>query len=394
MTTDSERETNMPHPHAGRSGKRPNFNIDYDQTPFLVIWETTQACQLACKHCRAEAIDVRHPGELTTEEGKALMDAVKAMGTPIFICSGGDPLQRDDLEELIRHGKSRGLRMGTIPAATPRLTRDRIVGLKEAGLDQMAMSLEASTAALHDGFRRVEGSFDKTMEGCAWARELGIPLQINTCFSTWNLDEFDATAALVEKLGVVFWEVFFLVPTGRGADMDLMTPDQYEMMFEKLYQLQKRVDFIVKVTEGQHYRRYVVEAERQAKGSAHGQQGPTLTDMLARSEGPGQSIGMAPKGVNAGKGFCFVSHTGEIMPSGFLPIEAGNVRTHSLADVYRNSELFVNLRNLDLLTGRCGICEYNNLCGGSRSRAYAMTGDMFATDPGCSYIPAATGTGV
>ena len=182
------------------------FTVNYDESPLLVIWEVTRACQLACKHCRADAINVRHPKELTLEEGKHLLDEIVEMGTPLVVFSGGDPLQRTDLEDLIRYAKSRGLRVGTIPAATDHLTRERVLSLKEAGLDQMALSLDGITAEKHDDFRQVPGSFAKVMQGAAWAHEAGIPLQINTVLAAWNADDFDEMAQMVQDLGVVFWE--------------------------------------------------------------------------------------------------------------------------------------------------------------------------------------------
>ncbi|RMD81029.1 MAG: TIGR04053 family radical SAM/SPASM domain-containing protein [Candidatus Dadabacteria bacterium] len=358
-------------------------SIDFDQRPFLVIWETTQACDLACKHCRAEAIPNRDPRELTTDEGKALLEEVARMGTPIFILSGGDPLRRPDLEELIRHGKTLGLRMGTIPAATPALTRERIRALADAGVDQVAFSLDGPTERIHDTFRGVEGSFAKTLEGVEFAHEAGIPVQINTCFASWNFAYLEAMVDLVKRLGVVFWEVFFLVPTGRGREMESLTAEQFEQAFERLHRLNSEAPFIIKVTEAPHYRRYVIEKEM-AQHAATAQE--RIEYILARPRGIA-GIGMSPKAVNSGKGFAFVSHIGEIYPSGFLPLCAGNVRTDSLADVYRNSPLFRRLRDPNALGGKCRACAYADVCGGSRARAYALTGDYMAAEPFCAYTP-------
>lgn len=360
---------------------------DFHQAPFLVIWETTQSCALACRHCRAEAIDERHPEELDLEEGKNLIDQVADMGTGIMVLSGGDPLQRDDLEDLIRHGKARNLRIGTIPAATERLTPERVRSLKMAGLDQMALSLDGKDEASHDGFRMVPGSFRRTMAGAEFARRVGLPLQVNTTFAAWNYKDFDPLRELVEGLGVVFWEIFFLVPMGRGSELQALTPEQFEALFEKIYRLQKRAPFIVKITEAPHYRRYVAERERQAGNRGGVPTGKRIRHLLARETGPGGSMGQAPRGVNSGNGFAFVSHTGEVFPSGFLPLVAGNVRRQTLADIYRNSPLFRELRDPALLQGRCGRCEYAELCGGSRSRAYALTGDYLADDASCLYEP-------
>lgn len=354
-----------------------------------MIWETTQACDLACHHCRASAQPLRDPGELTTEEGERLLGETAEMGTPVFILSGGDPVKRPDLFTLIRRGKEFGLRMGTIPAATALLTDDLVRKLADTGLDQMALSLDFPRADLHDSFRGVPGAFAKTMEAMEWAHRFGLPLQINTTLCGRSAPYFEEMADLVCTLGIVFWEVFFLVPVGRGVALGGLTPDQCERLFEVLYRVQKQARFVVKITEAQHYRRYVAQHEGDGGGNgAHAARPGAMPAMLRRSEGPGHTVGLAPRGVNAGNGFAFVSHSGEVFPSGFLPIAAGNVRAQGIAEIYRNSSLFRTLRNPDLLLGRCGRCEYRSFCGGSRSRAYALTGNYLATDPWCGYEPA------
>jgi radical SAM protein len=372
------------HAHAGRAMKIPP--VDFAQAPFLVIWETTQACALACRHCRASARPWRDPRELTTEEGRRLVDMVADMGTPIMIFSGGDPVSRPDLPDLIRHAKTRSLRAATIPAATPALTRELVFQLKEAGADQMALSLDFPDAAGHDAFRGVEGAFAKTMEAVGWAHEAGLPLQINTTLCGMNAERLPEMAAFVDTLGIVFWEVFFLVPMGRGELLGGLTAAQCEKLFDILYRAQTTSSYVLKVTEAPHYRRHV--ALRQGGGRPpSGAPLAAMPAMLTRSEGPGHTIGLAPRGVNAGNGFLFVSHLGEICPSGFLPAPGGNVRESTLADVYRNHAMFRALRDPDQLSGRCGRCEFRNICGGSRARALALTGDAFATDPWCSYEP-------
>jgi radical SAM protein len=364
--------------------------IDFDRAPFLLIWEVTRGCALACQHCRAEAIDWRDPNELTTDEGRKLMDEVREMGTRILVLTGGDPLQRDDLEDLIRHGKSIDLRVGTIPATTPRLTADRVAALQAAGLDQMAISLDGSTAASHDGFRQVPGCFDKAMEAAQFARAANLPLQVNTVFASWNFDDFDALAALVEELGVVFWEVFFLVPVGRGTVLDGCTAEQYDALFEKLLTLSRRVDFVIKVTEAPHYRAYVARAEE--AGAAPARLKPATEGARGGHPGGGHPGGghptgmvMTKAGVNSGKGFCFVDHIGDVQPSGFLPLTAGNVRDTSVTELYRDSPLFRDLRDTSKLKGVCGMCRFRDTCGGSRARAYALTGDYHAEEEFCVY---------
>ncbi|MBI3783567.1 MAG: TIGR04053 family radical SAM/SPASM domain-containing protein [Deltaproteobacteria bacterium] len=361
---------------------RPSM-VDFAKAPFLVIWETTQACDLQCHHCRASAQPLRHPGELTTEEGKRLLSDTAAMGTPVFILSGGDPAKRPDLHELIRHGKQVGLRMGTIPAATATLSEDLVKRLKDDGLDQMA-SVDGPRPERHDELRGVPGAFAKTMQAIEWAHRAQLPLQINTTLCGRALPYFSEMTELVSRLGIVFWEVFFLVPVGRGEGLGGLTPEQCEDLFAILYDVQKRSDFVLKVTEAPHYRRYVAQHEAAAEGGGNGQ---TLPKLLQRSEGPGHTVGLAPRGVNAGNGFAFVSHTGEVYPSGFLPILAGSLRAQGIAEIYRDSEVFRTLRDPSRLLGRCGRCEYAAICGGSRSRAFALTGNYLATDPWCGYDP-------
>src|SRR5512143_3483311 len=234
----------------------PGLSVDFASAPFLVIWETTQACDLSCTHCRASAQPLRHPEELTTAEGEALLDDVAAMGTPVCILSGGDPVKRPDLLRLIRHGKRLGLRMGTIPAATTMLSEQLVGDLKAAGLDQMALSLDFPRADLHDAFRGVPGAFVRTMAAVEWAHQAGLPLQINTTLCGRSAPYLTEMAALVERLGIVFWEVFFLVPMGRGEHLGGLTPAQCEDLFAVIHEVQRRASFVVKVTEAPHYRRF------------------------------------------------------------------------------------------------------------------------------------------
>ncbi len=387
-----------PGPSSPHEGVRGPASLDFGQTPFIVIWETTRACDLACVHCRATAQPDPLPGELSHAEALGLIDQVADMGTPVLVFSGGDPLKRSDVLELVRHAKSRRLRVGTIPAATPRLTREAIFALKEAGLDQIAFSLDASTAQAHDRVRRVPGTFAKVMEAVTWAHEAGIPLQINTVLGAANFDDLGRIIALVRELKMVFWEVFFLVPVGRGTDVAGLSAQQYEQIFARLYTLSRHADFVIKVTEALHYRRYVAQRRAEQRRDSHDESlTAAAADRVPRGgfmpmgrhwvdRGHG-SIGLSPQTVNAGKGHLFVSCTGDVYPSGFLPRTAGNIRQTGLATLYRDSPLFRELRTPNLLRGRCGVCEFRTICGGSRARAYAMTGDYLAEDPCCVYVP-------
>lgn len=368
--------------------------VDFSKQPFLTIWETTRACDLACVHCRAEAEPDPDPNELSHEEALKLIQDVGEMGTPILIFSGGDPLKRKGLAELIRYANSLGLRTGAIPAVTSLLTREKVSELKQANLSQIAFSLDSARAEDHDAFRKTEGVFAKTLEAVERAHECGLPVQINSLVNLHNMATLDGLVSLIECLGIVFWEIFFLVPTGRGKDLPMMEADLFEEAFAKIYELSQRASFIIKVTEAPHYRRFCYEKElaKQGLNPELVRKGEIrLPAMLRMPHGPHGTIGHAPQGVNSGKGFLFVSHTGDIMPNGFLPIAAGNVRTESLQIIYREHPLFRELRDSTLLKGRCGICPYKDICGGSRARAFALTGDYLEEDPHCSYRPELAG---
>jgi radical SAM protein len=346
---------------------------NFDDAPFLVIWELTQACDLACVHCRACAIANRNPSELTTQEGFRLLDEVRSFGDPLMVFTGGDPLKRDDVFQLLEKSTSLGLRTTITPSATPLLTEAAIDEFRRCGVARMAISLDGPDAASHDGFRRVNGSFARSLVALDYARQGGLETQVNTTVTRHNLGRLDEIARLVGDLGAHLWSVFFLVATGRASVSQDLSAEEYEEIFGFLYGQSKSAPFDIKTTEAQHYRRYVAQRRKaEARTSA--------------VEGPPQLI-QRQAGINDGKGFVFISHTGEIFPSGFLPLSAGNVRRDSLTNVYRHSSLFRTLRNADNLHGKCGECEFRNLCGGSRSRSYALTGDFLAQDPRCVYQP-------
>jgi len=291
----------------------------------------------------------------------------------------------------VQYATDQKVRISLTPSATPLLTRDSIVRLKAAGLARLAVSLDGPTAAIHDAFRRVPGSYKWTLDAVRWAREIGLPVQINTTVTRHNLTMIDDIIALLKTLDITLWSVFFLVPTGRGSGIDLISAEEFEQVFDKLYQTSKRVLFDIKSTEAQHYRRYLLQRRTEARraGEQPGEMFPRIPQLSPAPigmEAP-DGIGRAPRGINDGKGFVFVSHTGEVYPSGFLPASGGNVRRQSLADIYRNSELFRSLRDSKNLEGKCGVCEYREICGGSRARSYAMTGNLFAEEPCCVYEP-------
>ena len=358
----------------------PQINaIDFNERPFIAIWEVTQACDLACVHCRASAQPDRHPMELSTDEGKELIDQIAVLKVPVFVLTGGDPIKRPDLFELIGHARSAGVRVSLTPSATPLLTREIVVRLKEAGLARLAVSLDGASAQTHDAFRGMTGSFARTLDAVRWANEIGLPAQINTTFSRRNIAEMDAIASLIESLKITLWSVFFLVPTGRGKLNDLLSADEFEQVFARIHTLSKTATFDIKTTEAQHYRRYVLQqkvADRKAGSVAP-----------AAQQKVDDAIGRAPRGLNDGKGFAFISHTGEVFPSGFMPLSAGNIRQQPLSVIYRESPLFLGLRDTSKLEGKCGSCEFKEICGGSRARAYALTGNPHGEEPCCSYVP-------
>ena len=366
---------------------------NFDERPFIAIWETTQACDLSCVHCRACAQPLRSSQELTTGEARHLIDEIAAMEVPVFVLTGGDPLKRPDIFDLVQYATDRKVRISLTPSATPLLTRDSIVKLKAAGLARLAVSLDGPTAAIHDAFRRVAGSYQWTLNAVRWAREIGLPVQINTTITRHNLAMIDDIIALLETLDITLWSVFFLVPTGRGSNIDLISAEEFEQVFEKLYQTSRRVFFDIKSTEAQHYRRYLLQRRTEARrlGQQPDETFHRAPQFAQEAVGADASdgIGRAPRGINDGKGFVFISHVGEVYPSGFLPVSGGNVRRHSLADIYRNSPLFQSLRDSKNLEGKCGVCEYREICGGSRARSFAMTGDLFAEEPCCVYQPKA-----
>jgi radical SAM protein len=344
---------------------------DFDQAPFMVFWETTQACDLVCKHCRADARPARDPDELTFAEGVRLLDDVRAMGCPLIVLTGGDPAKRPDLVALVRHGTRIGLRVALTPSATPLVTPELLRALADAGLARLAVSLDGATATAHDGFRGVPGSFARTFAILRDARAAGLTTQVNTTVTDWNVDELEQIAAQLEAMAITLWGVFFLVPTGRGEALHVLEPDVAERVLERLAAIGARVSFDVKTTAAPHFRRVLLQRKT------------PRSDVVGLTDG----IGRAPRGVNDGQGIVFVSHRGEVFPSGFLPVACGSVREAGLAAIYRAHPVFLQLRDPEALGGKCGVCEFRRVCGGSRARAYAMAGDFLAAEPACVYEP-------
>jgi radical SAM protein len=363
----------------GARGAVPEF--DFSTTPFTVIWEVTRACDLRCVHCRASAQPFRHPLELSTNEGYALLDEIRALGSPVFVITGGDPLKRDDLFDLIAYGAQRGLAVSVTPSGTGLLAATAVQRMADHGVKRIALSLDGADAPTHDQLRQQPGSFEWTVRGARAAVDRGIPIQINTTVTRRNLPQLEAIVATVTGLSPVMWSVFFLVTVGRAQAADQLSSGEYERVFAFLYDLSSRVPFAVRTTAAPHYRRFVLQRERERRRAGHAAAIPL------RLAGMTGSVPRPHRGVTDGNGLVFISHTGDVYPSGFLPIRIGNVRQAPLAELYRTAPLLRQLRDPEALEGKCGRCEFRYVCGGSRARAFASTGNPLAEEPLCIYEP-------
>ena len=347
----------------------------FERAPMLVYWEMTRACRLACRHCRAEAVLARSDRELTTAEGLRLLEQITAFGRPFphLVLTGGDPLRRPDLVRLVREATARGIGTSVSPSATDDLTPGLIAELRHAGVQSMSLSLDGSGAERHDAFRGVAGTFATTVRAAHWIREAGIPLQVNTLVTSETVEDLPAVHEILRGLDIMRWSLFFLIGVGRGAALREVSPARSERLFRWLLDLEATSPFPIKTTEAMHYRRVAATRLRRAG-----------MDRAAIERTP---IGRG-FGVRDGNGIVFVGFDGTVQPSGFLPIPCGDVRATSLAEVYRAHPLFVALRDARAFRGKCGDCPFAAICGGSRARAYARTGDPLESDPLCPYVPA------
>ncbi len=378
----------MTHPHTlshAAAADRELHNkhmetVDFSQAPFTIAWEVTRACAFACLHCRADAQHQRDPRELTTSEAFRLIDRFKDFGNPILIFTGGDAMMRRDLFDLIAYATEKGLRCSLTPTATALPTPERLQKAMQAGIRRIALSLDAPTAQIHDAFRGVQGSWERTMTILRNAQAVGLSAQVNTTVSTYTVDRLADMVPFIQEVGAVQWSLFFLVPTGRAQMEWMISAEAHERVFNWLYDLSNIAPFDIKATAAPMYRRVAIERRRtEQNGSPVTFQGAGFQ----YADGLNRPI----KGVNDGNGFLFISHIGDIQPSGFLPVSAGNVRTEDVIDVYRHSSLFSDLRSPQKLKGKCGVCEYREVCGGQRGRAYSLTGDYLESDPACAYMP-------
>jgi len=342
----------------------------------LLAWETTRRCNLACAHCRAAAGKGPYSGELTTAEGKALLEDIAALGQVVVILTGGEPLLREDIFDLAAHGTNLGHRMvmavnGTL--LTPEIARR----LKEVGIQRLSISLDGATAASHDRLRQVAGAFEGALHGIQVLKEAGLPFQINTTVIADNREELPAISALAERLGAAAHHVFVLVPTGRGEEIkdQLLSAAEYDATLRWLLARQQEGRIHIKPTcAPQFYRLWRQEATARGEKitpSTHGMEAMT-------------------KGCLGGQGFAFVSYEGIVQPCGYLELPAGDIRQTPFSRIWAESALFRQLRDLEGYHGKCRRCEYRRVCGGCRARAYALTGDVLGDEPICSYEPRAT----
>jgi radical SAM protein len=353
---------------------RKMSRADLADSPLLVFYEVTQACDLACQHCRACAETESHPGELSTEESLRLIDQLTEFPSPpMLVLTGGDPLKRADIFQLIEHAARRGLDVSITPSATPLVTPQAIRRLRDAGISRLAISIDGADAQAHDATRGVVGSFERSLRILDDARQQGIPTQINTTITPTNFEQIHLMAELFGQQRIAMWSGLFLVPVGRAKNAPRLSADQYEQVFERLWHQSQRQPYAIKTTEAPQYRRFVIK-NQMPKKNQHGDKSP-LTYM--------------PLGVNDGKGVMFVSHVGMIHPSGFMPILCGMYPQEHVVTVYQDSPVFRGLRDAERLEGKCEVCEFRSICGGSRARAYAVTDNPFAQEPDCSYIPEA-----
>jgi len=381
----------------------------FAERPLRIYWETTRSCDLACRHCRATAVPDADPNELTPAEGLRLLEQLAGFGAPLphLVLTGGDALKRADLFELIAAAQGHGFQVSVAPSATPLLTADALRRLKTAGVDAISLSLDGSTAERHDFIRGIPGTYERTLVAARTAREVGLPFQVNTLVCAETIDDLPVIHQQVRDMGAARWSLFFLVTVGRGSVLQPISPERAEALLEWLSTMAgppRPGQMVITTTEAPHYRRVVAERRRAAHGTneaAHAGGHPGAAHPGAMPPGAahsatanvgaggGHASGGAPSGHGAGirdgNGILFISHTGEICPSGFLEIPTGNVRTHDVVDVYRTDPLFQALRRPDEFKGRCGPCEYRWVCGGSRARAWSASQDPLGEDPLCEH---------
>jgi radical SAM protein len=373
------------------AGHAPRTKLDLDERPILVFWETTRACLLACRHCRASAMPEPLPGELTPEEGRDFVRSLTEFGRPypVLVLTGGDVLMREDTFALARLASALKVPVALAPSVTPKLTIDAVGRMRAAGIKAVSISLDGATAATHEGIRGIDGHFERTLDAIAMLRKNGFVVQVNTVAMRENVEELPDVAAILRWLGVNVWEVFLLVKTGRGEAMEELTPAENLDLCNFLYDA-SRYGFVVRTVEAPFFRRVVAGRNGTPPagvGALYGRLSARIVELLGEPRGEAKA---QTKGTRDGKGIVFVGHDGDVYPAGFLPQAVGNVRGDRLARIYRESTLLQDIR-AGRFSGRCGSCEFADLCGGSRARAFAATGDPLGDDPACPFEPSLVG---
>ena len=359
-----------PHGHSGAA--MPSTSENGVRPPRVLAWETTAACNLKCKHCRGSSTENSAEGELSTEEAKQMLREIRETGMPIIILSGGEPLMRSDIFEIARYGTDLGFRMALATNGTP-VTEEIAFKIRDAGIQRVSISLDGREKT-HDAFRCIPGCFVESMKGIQNLKKAGVEFQINTTVSRFNINEMEDVHNFTKEIGAAAHHFFFLVPTGRGAELTEfeITPEEYENALGWLYDLSKRTELQIRPTCAPHYFRIL---RQQAK-----KEGIEITPKT-------HGLDAMTKGCLGGISFGFISSIGEVNPCGYLPVSAGNVRKQSFKDIWENAKVFNDLRNYSKYEGKCGACEYKNVCGGCRARAYSETGNYMEEEPLCSYYP-------
>lgn len=392
--------------------------------PRLIFWELTKGCNLRCIHCRATATELSSPLDLPTAKAKEIIEQIAAYASPILVLSGGEPLYRRDVFELARFASDRGIRVALATNGTL-VTKDVAQRIADAGVKRVSISLDGADAETHDTFRGIPGAFEAAIYGLRNLKQLGMQVQINMTIARHNAAQLPAVLDLAKGIGADALHTFLLVPVGCGVDIaaeQMVDPEEYERMLHWFYDRSLEGGVELKATCAPHYFRVVRQrraAERKQSGyGAHSAQlspeaiGPAEMMMPGSTgiiinknrelggmpaahghpgghPGSGHPDGMSAmtKGCLAGTGVCFVSHEGEVFPCGYLPTKAGDLRSQSFREVWENSVIFEQLRDPGNLKGKCGCCEFRNVCMGCRARAFAATGDMMDEEPFCVYQP-------
>ncbi len=349
-------------------------------SPNVIAWESTRACRFACIHCRANAQTKADPNQLTTNEVYRLIEAIAEFSKPVFIISGGDPLLRKDIFDIAAKADMEGLKVVMSPSGS-QIVHSTVEKMIDSGIKMVSISLDGSNSEVHDGFRKVNGSFEMAISSLNTIRESGMPFQINTTVTQHNLNDLPKIRDLAVDLGAATWDVFMLVPTGRAKVRMEITPEQYEQILRSIYSWNHSSHIPIKMTCAPHYMRIIAQMEMMKDSKP-------LIGTGNGFHGRRTSVRFGGRGCMAGNGFCFISSIGKVYGCGFLPVEAGDVRQTNFRNIYEESPLFQNLRNYSLLEGRCGICEYKSICGGCRARALAFSDNFLGEEPYCTYNPA------